>query len=48
MIEDTPDLWILFQPDVKHVARVRLFTEFLTERFLADRDLFEGRYHRSN
>ena len=48
MIEDTPDLWILFHPDVKHVARVRLFTEFLTERFLADRDLFEGRYHRSN
>lgn len=43
MVEDTPDLWVLFHPDVRHVARVRLFTQFIAGKIDADRDLFEGR-----
>jgi DNA-binding transcriptional LysR family regulator len=36
-------LWILTHPDVKRVARVRAFTEFISKAIHADRDLFEGR-----
>lgn len=36
-------LWVLSHPDIRRVARVRLFTEFIAETILADRDLFEGR-----
>jgi DNA-binding transcriptional LysR family regulator len=36
-------LWVLTHPDVKRVARVRAFTEFIAKAILADRDLFEGR-----
>lgn len=37
------DLWILSHPDMRRAARVRAFTSFIAETFLADRDLFEGR-----
>lgn len=37
------DLWLLWHPDVRQVARVRAFTAFITDTFMADRDLFEGR-----
>lgn len=37
------DLWALTHPDLARVARVRAFMSFISERFLADRDLFEGR-----
>jgi len=36
-------LWILTHPDVRRVARVRAFTDFISKAILADRDLFEGR-----
>ena len=36
-------LWVLTHPDLKRVARVRAFTEFMTRAIHADRDLFEGR-----
>lgn len=36
-------LWVLTHPDVNRAARVRAFTQFITEIFLSDRDLFEGR-----
>ena len=36
-------LWVLVHPDVRRAARVRAFTSFITEVFLSDRDLFEGR-----
>jgi len=43
-ITDTSmDLWVLTHPDLMRVARVRGFTAFIAEKFLADRDLFEGR-----
>jgi DNA-binding transcriptional LysR family regulator len=38
-----PDLWILTHPDVRRVARVRLFAEFIAEAIRADLELFEGR-----
>jgi DNA-binding transcriptional LysR family regulator len=37
------ELWVLTHPDVRRAARVRTFTEFIADAFLADRDLFEGR-----
>ena len=43
MTENAPDLWVLSHPDVRRVARVRLFTDFIAEVIQADRDLFEGR-----
>ena len=43
LIENELDLWVLIHPDVRNVARVRRFSEFLTETVVADRDLFEGR-----
>jgi DNA-binding transcriptional LysR family regulator len=41
--EIAPDLWILTHPDVRRVARVRIFTDFIAKTIIADRDLFEGR-----
>ena len=43
LVENELDLWVLIHPDVRNVARVRRFSEFLTETVVADRDLFEGR-----
>lgn len=37
------DTWVLSHPDLLRVARVREFTRFITDAFLAARDLFEGR-----
>ena len=37
------DLWVLTHPDLARVARVRAFMSFIADRFLANRDLFEGR-----
>lgn len=37
------DLWLLWHPDVRRVARVRAFIAFMTDTFIADRALFEGR-----
>ncbi len=48
VVETAPDLWVLTHPDVRQVARVRLFTDFIAQRIHADRDLFEGRRTRSN
>ena len=42
ILDGTPHLWILYHPDVKHVARVRLFVDFLVVRLLSFRSLFEG------
>lgn len=42
MIDNTPDLWLLFHPDVKNIARVKLFTKYIYDHIRADRDLFEG------
>ena len=42
-LDGTPELWVLYRPDMRRVARVRLFVDFLVERLRADRDLFEGR-----
>lgn len=39
----SPDMWILSHPDVRRVARIHRFTEFMADRILTDRDLFEGR-----
>jgi DNA-binding transcriptional LysR family regulator len=41
--EGTPDLWILYHPDVREVSRVRLFAEFIADAITTDLDLFEGR-----
>ena len=41
--EGTPNLWILHHSDVRGVARVRLFAEFIADVITADLDLFEGR-----
>ena len=35
-------LWVLSHPDVRRAARARVFTQFIAEAILADRDLFEG------
>jgi len=35
-------LWVLSHPDVRRVARVRLFSQFIAEAIVADHDLFEG------
>ncbi|MBL4757921.1 MAG: LysR family transcriptional regulator [Rhizobiales bacterium] len=43
MVENVPDLWLLSHPDVKNVARVRAFTDFIAKKIIDDRDLFEGR-----
>ena len=39
-------LWLLTHPDVRRVARVRAFIDFITRTIQSDRDLFEG--HRLN
>ena len=41
--EGVMDLWVLSHPDVRRAARVRVFTAFIADTLLADRDLFEGR-----
>lgn len=41
--ESTPDLWVLYHPDVRGVSRVRLFVDFITKVITSDLDLFEGR-----
>jgi molybdate transport repressor ModE-like protein len=41
--ETAMDLWVLSHPDMLRTARVRAFTRFIADTFLADRDLFEGR-----
>jgi DNA-binding transcriptional LysR family regulator len=41
--DSTPDLWILYHPDVKGVSRVRLFADFIASVVTSDLDLFEGR-----
>ena len=43
--ENDMDLWVLSHPDVRLAARVRAFTKFIADAFLADRDLFEGHRH---
>ena len=43
LIEATPDIWILTHPDLRRVARVRRFVDFIAEVFAADSDLFAGR-----
>lgn len=40
--ENVPDLWVLSHPDMRRVARVHLFTDFIAAAIQADRDLFEG------
>ena len=35
MVEFDIDLWILIHPDVRRVARIKNFTDFLHERFRA-------------
>jgi len=41
--EIAPDIWVLTHPDVRRMARVRIFADFITKALIADRDLFEGR-----
>jgi DNA-binding transcriptional LysR family regulator len=41
--EGTPDLWILHHSDIRGVARVSLFAEYIADVITADLDLFEGR-----
>ncbi len=42
-IDSKRDLWILYHPDIRRMARVRLFADYVTETVSADRELFEGR-----
>ena len=41
--EGAMDLWVLSHPDVRSAARIRVFSSFIADAVLADRDLFEGR-----
>lgn len=44
--ESSPDIWVLTHPDIRSVARVRIFADFISKAIVGDRDLFEGRrYH---
>jgi len=36
-------LWLVYHPDVRQVARVRAFVDFITEIIETDRQIFEGR-----
>lgn len=36
-------LWVLTHADLRNVPRIRAFLDFVTERLLAERSLFEGR-----
>jgi DNA-binding transcriptional LysR family regulator len=40
--DDTLGLWVLVHPDARRAAKVRAFTDFISNAFQADRDLFEG------
>jgi len=42
IVQDALDLWVLYHPEVKSVARIRLFAEYVADTIIADRDLFEG------
>ena len=42
-VETAPDIWVLTHPDVRRMARVRIFADFISKAIIADRDLFEGR-----
>ena len=42
LVDSKRDLWILYHPDIRRVARVRLFADYVTETVIADRELFEG------
>jgi len=43
IVETAPDIWVLTHPDVRRMARVRIFADFISKAIIADRDLFEGR-----
>lgn len=42
---ETPgqDIWLLTHEDLRHTARVRLFTDFMVKAILSKKDLLEGR-----
>jgi DNA-binding transcriptional LysR family regulator len=42
------DLWVLTHPDVRRVARVRIFADFISKAIIADCNLFEGRRFQEN
>lgn len=42
LVRDKLGLWILVHPDVRRLARVRAFVDFLAPELLADRARFEG------
>ncbi len=46
--ELSSQLWLLSHPDLRGTARVRVFVDFLHQRLVAERDLFEGRWKSSN
>ena len=46
--EIAPDIWVLTHPDVRRMARVRIFADFVSKAIIADRDLFEGRRPQEN
>ena len=39
--DDTLGLWVLVHPGARRAGRVRGFTDFISNTFQADRDLFE-------
>ena len=39
------DLWVLWHPDMRHVAKVKAFSRFVSEIFLKDESLFKGNRH---
>jgi len=43
ILETAPDIWVLTHPDVRRMARVRIFADFISKAIINDRDLFEGR-----
>ena len=46
MLEVATDRRVLYHPDAKRVARVKLFTDFLIEQLCSIRPLLEGEYQR--
>lgn len=40
--ETAQEIWVLTHPDVRRMARVRIFADFISKAIIADRDLFEG------
>ena len=41
------DLWLLTHEDLRHTARVRALSDWLTDSLGRERDLFEGRRPRA-